>query len=44
MEVCTGAGGTSFLCQKQTLHGKEMEVHARWSFDINEDACAAYQV
>jgi site-specific DNA-cytosine methylase len=44
MELCSGAGGTSFVCQKVNMHGKEMELRAQWAFDINDDACAAYQL
>ncbi len=44
MELCAGAGGTSFLCQRATMHGKSLELRAMWAFDIAEDASAAYQV
>ena len=44
MELCAGAGGTSFVCQEATMHGKKIELRALWSFDINEDASATYQI
>ncbi|GAX80751.1 hypothetical protein CEUSTIGMA_g8186.t1 [Chlamydomonas eustigma] len=44
MELCSGAGGTSFLCQKAQMFGKSMELRARWAFDICNDASSAYQV
>ncbi|KAG1677047.1 hypothetical protein FOA52_001217 [Chlamydomonas sp. UWO 241] len=44
LELCSGAGGTSFLCQKAEINGKRLDLHARWAFDISQDACAAYQI
>eukprot|EP00955_Chlamydomonas_euryale_P059435 357392-Chlamydomonas_euryale.AAC.7 len=44
LELCSGAGGTSFLCQRATMHGKELDLRAKWAFDISQDANAAYQI
>ncbi len=44
MELCSGAGGTSFVCQDAEMNGKRINLEPKWAFDIESSACAAYQI
>ena len=44
LELCSGAGGTSFLCQKSTMNGKTIDLKSCWAVDIAEDANATFNV
>lgn len=36
MELFSGVGGTSFLCQEAIMNGKKVELRAMWAYDIGE--------
>ncbi|KAL6746411.1 hypothetical protein V8C86DRAFT_2944009 [Haematococcus lacustris] len=45
LEVCSGVGGLSFLCQGglDPATGRDVRVLPHWAIDIDEDAAAGYQ-
>jgi site-specific DNA-cytosine methylase len=44
LELCSGAGGTSFLCQAAKMNGKTIHLKSCWAIDIAEDANATFEI